>query len=201
MNKILKVCGIAKLVMYKIKYFGRVKFSIKTSFHPNSKITLKGKKSKINLNKSTIDKNVEIVLNENAECVVENGVSILPNNYIQVGKNAELFLGEGTFINRNCHIVSIKSIKIGKYVALGNSISIFDHDHIVVANTRQDWTKSKKDQVLIGDNCWIASNVVILRGTSLGNNCVVGANTVIKGKVPPNTMCYNEINLKKKDIK
>ena len=42
--------------------------------------------------------------------------------------------------------------------------------------------------VTIGDNSWIGCNVVILRGTSIGKNCIVGAGSVLKGTYPDNSV-------------
>ena len=38
--------------------------------------------------------------------------------------------------------------------------------------------------VSIGDGCWIAENVKILRGSIIGEKCIVAANSVVKGKFP-----------------
>lgn len=149
----------------------------------------------------TISKNTIITLSEGANCLISKGTKILENNYLQVGKDAKMQLGEKVFINRNCHIVAIDHMIIGNDVAFGNNISIFDHDHVIVPEGKQDWTKAKKSPISIGDNSWIASNVVILRGTQIGNNCVVGANAVVKGMIPDKTMCYSENKLITKEIK
>lgn len=42
--------------------------------------------------------------------------------------------------------------------------------------------------VTIGERCWIGSNVTILKGSKIGNNCVIGAGCVISGKVPNNSI-------------
>ena len=39
----------------------------------------------------------------------------------------------------------------------------------------------KSSPVKIGNNVWIGANAVILRGTVIGDNCVIGAGTVVKG--------------------
>ena len=46
----------------------------------------------------------------------------------------------------------------------------------------------KIDKVIIGENCWIGSNVIILKGAEIGNNCVIGANCTIDFNVPNNTL-------------
>ena len=42
--------------------------------------------------------------------------------------------------------------------------------------------------VQIWDNCWFGGNVIILRGTVVGDNCVIGAGTVLSGVIPPNSL-------------
>ncbi|MCH5396488.1 DapH/DapD/GlmU-related protein [Limosilactobacillus fermentum] len=39
-------------------------------------------------------------------------------------------------------------------------------------------------EVKIGRNCWIGSNVVILKDSIIGNNCVIGAGCVVSGNIP-----------------
>ena len=42
----------------------------------------------------------------------------------------------------------------------------------------------KTSPVVIGDDVWIGANTVILRGTVIGRDCVVGAGSVLKGVYP-----------------
>jgi acetyltransferase-like isoleucine patch superfamily enzyme len=55
---------------------------------------------------------------------------------------------------------------------------------------------SKKEfttgSVTIGRNVWIAANVTILKGSVIGDNCIIGAGTVVKGNIPENHLVYNE---------
>ena len=46
----------------------------------------------------------------------------------------------------------------------------------------------KTSPVIIGNNVWIGANTVILRGTEIGDNCVIGAGCVIKGKYGANSV-------------
>lgn len=42
--------------------------------------------------------------------------------------------------------------------------------------------------IVIGDDCWIASNVVICGGVTIGNNCVIGAGSVVTRDIPSNSL-------------
>ncbi|WP_218841530.1 DapH/DapD/GlmU-related protein [Winogradskyella undariae] len=42
--------------------------------------------------------------------------------------------------------------------------------------------------VEIGDNCWIGSNVVILKNVNIGDNCIIGANCVVYKSLKANSL-------------
>lgn len=91
--------------------------------------------------------------------------------------------GSNCAINRNSICVAHKAIIIGNNVLIGPNVCIYDHDHCfgkdgVMSN------KFKDGEIIIGDNVWIGAGAIILRGTRIGNNSVIGAGTVVKGDVP-----------------
>lgn len=59
---------------------------------------------------------------------------------------------------------------------------LYDHD-ISSAESIHD-SGYKTSPVVIGDDVWIGANTVILRGTVIGRDCVVGAGSVLKGVYP-----------------
>ena len=50
-------------------------------------------------------------------------------------------------------------------------------------------------EVIIGDNCWIGSNVILLKGAHIGDGCVIGAGCVISQTIPANTIVRNDQEL------
>ncbi len=102
------------------------------------------------------------------------------------GGNIEV--GEGTFFNNGCMVVSKESIKIGKYTSFGPNVLVYDHDHNIHSGEDIHDSGFVTDSVTIGDNVWIGANTVILRGSVLGDGCVVGAGSVIKGTYPPDSV-------------
>ena len=84
----------------------------------------------------------------------------------------------------------MEQITIGDYCKFGNNLVIVDHDH----NYKDCGIKKKDSQefltapIKIGNNVWVGANVVILRGTDIGDNCVIAAGSVVKGTVLPNTL-------------
>jgi acetyltransferase-like isoleucine patch superfamily enzyme len=46
----------------------------------------------------------------------------------------------------------------------------------------------KCSDIIIEDGCWIGAGAIILRGTHIGRNSVIEAGSVIRGKIPPNSL-------------
>ena len=51
-------------------------------------------------------------------------------------------------------------------------------------NSRQEWALP----VHIGNNVWIGGNVVILAGVTIGDNCTIGAGSVVTKDIPANSI-------------
>lgn len=105
---------------------------------------------------------------------------------IRVRKNAQCKIGEDFTIGTNCIVACRSKIIIGSKVLLSPNVQIYDHDHDFRAKRGIASKEYKTTQVTIGDNVWIGANSVILRGTKIGNNCVIGAGSVIKGEYGDN---------------
>ena len=105
---------------------------------------------------------------------------------IKVQKGARLTLESGVKMNYNCHIACLNNIKIGAETQFGPSVYLFDHDHDYHFPLKEN--KYLVSSIEIGKNCWIGANTVILRGTKIGDNSVVGAGCVLKGIYPANSV-------------
>lgn len=92
------------------------------------------------------------------------------------------------FINDSCHINCVHRISIGKLTKIAPYVSINDHDHNFKHLAGDHLLKG---EVIIGENVWIGSNVVILRDTFIGDNAVIAAGSIVKGHVPANTVFLN----------
>lgn len=82
-----------------------------------------------------------------------------------------------------------KEITIGDNTLIGANAKIIDNDFHPVeaeARNRNDEEKIGCKSVHIGKNCFIGCNALILKGTVLGDGCVVGAGAVVSGKYEDN---------------
>lgn len=96
-----------------------------------------------------------------------------------------IILQNGVSIQQNSHITCAECIEIGENTAIASNVTITDIDHpyqdIAIPIERQ---KLKTKPVKIGRDCKVYNNAVILQGSVIGNHCVVGANSVVKGIFP-----------------
>ena len=97
----------------------------------------------------------------------------------------DITIGNRAFINRNVIIVSAENISIGTDVLLGDSVSIYDHDHGVKINgLAYGQQPLSSSPVVIGDNVWVGSHSVVLKGVVLGDGCIVAAGSVVTKSIP-----------------
>lgn len=126
---------------------------------------------------------------------VENNISV--GNNCMIGddvffsavKGASITIGDHCSINTGGHIVASRNIIISSGTHIGEFVSIRDQNHsfddLDVPIHRQGFTDAP---ILIGENCWIGRGVIIIAGVTLGNGCVVGANSVVNRSFGPDSV-------------
>ena len=105
-------------------------------------------------------------------------------------QGAKIIIGNNVGIS-GATIYARKEIVIGDNTNIGGNVKILDNDfHPIEAEARlaDDKEKIGTKPVLIGRNCFIGCNALILKGTQLGDNCVVGAGAVVCGKFEANSV-------------
>lgn len=118
---------------------------------------------------------------------------------ILVDENAKLEIGNRVYFNEDL-MISVKSrVTIGDGCRFGPSVKIFDNDHIFDAENGVS-DRHVFAPITIGNHCWIAANVVILKGTQIGNNCVIGAGAVVQGTIPAGSVVTASRELKVRPI-
>lgn len=131
----------------------------------------------------------------NTEITLDKGFLIIGRKFkmrdgakLRVRRGAKCIIGDNTSVNSNNIIVCHQLIKIGSGCQLSPNVQIYDHDHDFRYAEGLKAMKFKTTPVEVGDNCWIGANTVILRGTKIGNNSVVGAGCILKGVYPANSI-------------
>lgn len=91
-------------------------------------------------------------------------------------------LGDGVVIGPGCILYGAGTIRIGDYSHMGPGAMIMAQaGDVASVNRLTDRPGHRNEPVEIGEGVWIGAGAVILGNTRLGNNCVVGPNSVVSG--------------------
>ena len=134
--------------------------------------------------------NVVTEFNKGSHVQLGKMVRVHSGSKIKVRSGAQLFIGANTRINYNCIIACHDCIRVGEGTEFGPAVFVYDHDHDYRVGLKEN--RFKTAPIVIGRNCWIGANCIILRGTEIGDNSVVGAGTVVKGIYAPNSLIVSE---------
>jgi len=113
--------------------------------------------------------------------------------------DASLIINDNVFFNNYCSINCLGSIEIGENTLFGEAVKIYDHNHEYHNDSdnilRISSNKFSIDPIVIGKNCWIGSNVTILKGVKIGDNVIIGANCLIYKSIPANSIVKHKEEL------
>jgi len=172
----------------------------------NASVVLSGS-SKLIIGKNTdISDNVKISCGWNSAIVIKDNTIIeknicivsYDNSYIEIGKNTKLsyntyikaFTNSHINIGNNCKFGFNLSIRLehNSTILIGNNC-LFSYDIKVRANHGHSIIDKNKKMVLkddrktiIGNHVWCGMGVSILPGTEIGNNCIIGAESLVNKK-------------------
>lgn len=124
---------------------------------------------------------------------IGRGVMIRPSSYYGVDLGSGLTMGGGSSIGPHGYIGCAGPIKIGSNTMLGPKCSLFAENHNFGASDRDIKEQGvNRRGIVIGDNCWIGSNVIILDGVTIGDGCVIGAGTLVAKDIEPNSIVIDK---------
>ena len=110
-----------------------------------------------------------------------------PHVWITIGDGAKVRIGEGTFLNIAVMVAAMQLVEIGSHCMLANGCFVTDANHrFDDPDAPVPWQGfSTKGPTRIGDNVWMGANVVVTSGVTIGERCVIGANSVVTQDIPP----------------
>jgi acetyltransferase-like isoleucine patch superfamily enzyme len=116
-----------------------------------------------------------------AQALLEPGV------WITAPGPARIRIGGGTFLNLGVMVAAGELVEIGDHCMFANGCVITDSDHrFDDPRTPVTWQGfSSRGPTRVGDNVWCGAHVVITSGVSVGERCVIGANSVVTTDIPP----------------
>lgn len=117
---------------------------------------------------------------------------------IQFNYGTHTYIGENFFANFNTVIMDDGKITIGDNVMFGPNVSLMATNHPLIPEERifmkyDDGHVSMSEYakgINIGNNVWIACNVVVIDGVHIGNNVVIRAGSVVTKDIEDNYLAY-----------
>lgn len=96
-------------------------------------------------------------------------------------------VGDNFFANYDCIIVDVCDVTIGNNVFFGPRVCVYTAGHPLDAEVRAMHLEYGK-RVAIGDDVWVAGNVVINPGVTIGSGTVIGSGSVVTKDIPANVV-------------
>ena len=143
-----------------------------------------GKPSYCNL--LAVDATTKIEKNRSATLCVGKAFRTRRNVELNV-RAGSLTVGRNVFLNSGCIITAREAISVGDGTIFGPNVIVYDHDHKTECGLVVD-NQYVCAPICIGKNVWIGGGSIVLKGTSIGDNCIIAAGSVVSGEIPANTV-------------
>lgn len=127
-------------------------------------------------------------MDHSGKITIGNHLSANRGLELSVRNRGNLKIGKNVNFNRDCLVVCRGNTSVGNDVIFGPGCKIFDHDHDYRMIGKERRLSSVSGDVMIGDGVWFGANCIILKNTTIGNNCVFGAGSVISGQYEENSI-------------
>lgn len=110
-------------------------------------------------------------------CSIDRGLTLEASGIIDIGAD--------TIVGHHCTIAARSSVIVGQDCLIAELVSIRDHDHTSVRTGIATRLQGEVvAPVRIGNNVWLGAKVTVLKGVSIGDGAIVGANAVVSSDLP-----------------
>lgn len=104
-----------------------------------------------------------------------------PNFRCEFGRN--IHVGDNFYANYDCVILDGAPVNIGNSVLFGPKVGLYTSNHLFDPNERELGGCIAKP-ITIGNRTWLAANVTVLPGVTIGNDVIIGAGSVVTHDIP-----------------
>jgi acetyltransferase-like isoleucine patch superfamily enzyme len=130
------------------------------------------------------------------ELQIARGAKVRFGRFCWIGDGTKIRCHEGvveigpkTVFGQECTISAYKRVRIGEQCVIADRAMFIDFDHGVVEVERPIRVQGiYKRECVIGSNVWIGYGACFLRGVHVGDNSIVGTNSVVTRDVPANAV-------------
>ena len=111
---------------------------------------------------------------------VDDSFFLIPPFYTTGGP--DMTIGRNVFVNQNCTFYDLGGLEIGDDVMIGPNVSLITSGHPITPSQRRAGVTAAP--IKIERNVWIAANVTVIGGVTIGEHSVVAAGSVVTKDVP-----------------
>ena len=110
-----------------------------------------------------------------------------PGVWLTAPPPGRIRIGSGAFLNLGVMVSALELVEIGDHCMLANGCFVTDASHrFDDPNRPVPWQGfTTQGPTRIGDNVWCGAHVVVTTGVTIGERCVIGANSVVVDDIPP----------------
>ena len=127
---------------------------------------------------------------------IARGATVRFGRFVWVGDGTkirchegEVEVGQKTVLGQECTISAYQHVRIGEQCVIADRAMFIDFDHGMVEVDRPIRQQGiYMRDVVVGSNVWIGYGACVLRGSTVGDNSVLGTNTVVTRDVPANAV-------------
>lgn len=108
------------------------------------------------------------------------------DNVVIIG---DVTVGENTWIGPNVILDGSGGLEIGSNCSLSAGVQIYSHDSVkwALSGGKEKYEHAK---TIVRDNCYLGPNVIIEKGVTIGNGCIIGANSFVNKNIPDGSKAY-----------
>ncbi|REG89963.1 acyltransferase [Winogradskyella sediminis] len=117
-----------------------------------------------------------------------------PKRYIKFLRSKGVKIGDDLFVTNDVKSLSIditrpSLIEIGNNVRLNKNLTIVTHDgaFYVLKNKYKEFIPAS-GRIKIGNNVYFGRNCTVLKGASIGDNCIIGFGSIVSKSIPDNSV-------------
>lgn len=170
------------ILLFPLEIFKRIKYKRFYRIGKNSKVTLRNtlfsSNNFINIGAKSMIMSKNVFAKENAQIVIGNQTFISGGTMLHCAKS--IIIGDDVLISWGCTLVDNNSHSVNFKERKNDLMDWF--------NGKKDWSKVAMAPIIIEDKAWIGFNTIILKGVSIGEGAIVAAGSVITKDVEPYTM-------------
>jgi acetyltransferase-like isoleucine patch superfamily enzyme len=137
----------------------------------------------------TLLPNVEFKLIMNGEIIIKNNVQIDTCSRI-VAARKKIILEENVHLGPFCIVNGGEEIIFGKNTITSSHCSFNSSEHTLSEKTDNFTDSYKYGKLIIGENCWIGSHVIVVPNVKIGKKCVIGAHSFVNNDLNENSIAY-----------